>query len=73
MFFVFDWKYNLNTNLVQNQCQSCQFKLKFGPKADSNMQNSMVIFTFFFPAGTPINGQTWYKKSKLLVKLKFCI
>ena len=27
--------------------QNCQFKLKFGSDINSNMQNSMVIFTFF--------------------------
>ena len=26
--------------------QSCQFKLKFGTYTNSNMQNSMVVFTF---------------------------
>ena len=26
--------------------QNCQFKLKFGTKPNSNMQNSMVVFTF---------------------------
>ena len=26
--------------------QNCQFKLKFGTETNSNMQNSMVMFTF---------------------------
>ena len=26
--------------------QNCQFKLKFANKSNSNMQNSMVMFTF---------------------------
>ena len=26
--------------------QNCQFKLKFGTQNNSNMQNSMVVFTF---------------------------
>ena len=26
--------------------QNCQFKLKFGTKTNSNMQNSMALFTF---------------------------
>ena len=26
--------------------ENCQFKLKFGTKTNSNMQNSMVVFTF---------------------------
>ena len=27
--------------------QSCQFKLKFGSKTNSNIQNSMIIFIFY--------------------------
>ena len=30
--------------------ENCQFKLKFGTKTNSNMQNSIVVFTFsMFP------------------------
>ena len=29
------------------KCQNYQFKLKFGSYSNSNMQNSMMLFTFF--------------------------
>ena len=29
-----------------SKIQICQFKLKFGTKANSNMQNLMVVFSF---------------------------
>ena len=44
--------------------QNCQFKLKFGTYANSNMQNSMVIFNF---TENPLFGHIWFKKSKLSV------
>ena len=33
-------------NLVQ-KAQNCHFKQKYGTKTDLNMQNSMVVLTFF--------------------------
>ena len=43
--------------------QNYQFKLKFGTHTNSNMQSSMVIFTFsLFDI-----GQIWSKKPKWLV------
>ena len=38
-----DWKYPLWANLKN---QNCQFKLQFGVLTNSNMLNSMVVFTF---------------------------
>ena len=31
---------------LDKKSQNCQFKLKFGSKSNSNMQNSIVIVTF---------------------------
>ena len=44
-FSVFDRKFPFWENLVKEN-HNCQFKLKFGTYSNSNMQNSMVIFTF---------------------------
>ena len=38
-----------NTKIARKFCpkiQNCHFKLKFGTSINSNMQNSMVVFTF---------------------------
>ena len=43
--FVFDWKYLFCVCLVKTK--NYQFKLKFGTKTDSNMQNSMMMFTLY--------------------------
>ena len=46
--------------------QNCQFKLKFGTQTNSNMQNSVVRFTF------SVFGSTRSKKSKpKFIKLVF--
>ena len=52
-------------NLVKKN-KSCQFKLIFGTKTNSNTQNLMMIFPFL-----TINiflGQIWAKNSKLFVQ-----
>ena len=47
-FFVFDRKHPFWANLVKKKKnQNCQCKLKFSTKANSNTQNSMVMFSFF--------------------------
>ena len=45
-FPVIDYKYPFQANLG-SEIESCQFKLKFGTSTNSNMQNSMVVFTFY--------------------------
>ena len=56
-FSVFDRKFPFWANLIKKN-QNCQFDLKFGTKTNLNMQNSMVMFTFFvFDWNTPF-GQT---------------
>ena len=51
--------------------RNCQFKLKFGSSTDSNMQNSMVMFTF---SGFYRKYSFWVnlvQKLKTQCKLKF--
>ena len=52
--------------------QNCQFKLKYGTETNSNMQNSMVIFTFLFPTRISFFEGIWSKKSKLSVSAEPC-
>ena len=40
------FKFSVLGNLVQKN-QNCQFKLKFGTKTNSNMQNLMMLFILF--------------------------
>ena len=46
ILFVLDWKYIPFLGKLGPKNQNCQFKLKFGTYTNSNMQNSMVVFTF---------------------------
>ena len=46
-FFVLDWKYPF-LGKFGPKIQNCLFKVKYGTLTNSNMQNQMVIFTFFF-------------------------
>ena len=46
-FSVLDWKHRFGANLAQKIKIVSLFKLKFGTQTNSNMQNSMVMFTFF--------------------------
>ena len=48
--------------------QNYQFKLKFGTYTNSNMQNSMLMFTFSVLIRNTLFGQIWSKKSKLSVE-----
>ena len=51
--------------------QSCQFELKFGTKTNSNMQNSLVIFTFsFFSPRMPHLGKFGLKSQSCQFNLK---
>ena len=47
--------------------QNCQFKVKFGTYTNSNMLNTVVVFTFCILDGKHPFGQIWSRKSKLLV------
>ena len=47
--------------------QKCQFKLKFGTGTNSDMQNSLVMFTFSVFNQKYFVGQIWSKKLKLSV------
>ena len=52
------------------QNQNYQFKLKFSSWTNSNMQNSVMLFTF--STGNTLFGQIWSKKSKKYqFRLKF--
>ena len=51
--------------------QNCQFRQKFVTKANSNMQNSMVMFPFSFFEQKYFFGQIWSKKLNCQFKLKF--
>ena len=54
IFSALDGKHPFWTNLIQ-KTKIVSFKLKFGTKTNSNMQNSMVVFTFFcFLPETPL-------------------
>ena len=69
-FSVFDRKFPFWANLVK-KIQNCQFKLKFDTQPNSNMQNSVVVFTFLFQAGNILFGQIWSKNLTCQFKLKF--
>ena len=62
-FFRFQPKVPFWANLIKKN-QNCQFKLKFGTYTNSNMQNSMLMFTFsVFDWNYPL----W---AKLVLKIK---
>ena len=44
-FFVIDWE-TLFLGKYFSENQNCQFKFKFGTWTNSNIQNSMALFTF---------------------------
>ena len=44
--------------------QICQFKLKFGTSANSNMQNAMVLLAFLFWTENKLIGQNGFLKLK---------
>ena len=56
----------------QEKNQNCQFKLKFGTLTNLNMQNSMVVFTFFcFRPETHFLGKLGPNSENCQFKLKF--
>ena len=62
-FSVFDPKFPFWAN------QNCQFKLKFSVSANSNTQNSVVVFAFsVLDRKHQLSGLIWSKKSKLSVQ-----
>ena len=63
---VFNWKFFFLDKL-DPKTQSYLFKLKFCTWTNSNMQNSMVMFTFSVSDWKYIFGQIWSKKSKLSI------
>ena len=63
---VFDWKYPFWVTLVKTE--NCQFKLKFGTKTNSNMQNSMSMFFISLLDWKYLFGQIWSKKLKLSLR-----
>ena len=65
VFCVFDWKYIPFLGKFGPKNQKCQFKLKFGTRTNSDMQNLLVMFTFSVFDGKYFVGQVWLKKLKL--------
>ena len=60
IFCVFDWKYHFWADLVQKIN-----KLKFVTGTNSNVQNSLVMFTFSVFDQKYFVGQIWSKRLKL--------
>ena len=57
---------------IWSKNQNCQFKLNFGTYSDSNMQNSIVVFTFpLFCTEIPYLGKFVLKTQNCLFKVKF--
>ena len=51
--------------------KNCQFKLKFGTGANSNMQNSMVMFIFFVLYGKHPSWANLPRNKSYQFKLRF--
>ena len=68
-FFVFEWKLPFLGKFVPKN-QNYQFKLKFGTYSNSDMQNSMVMFTFSVLIRNTLFGQISSKKSNLSVEVE---
>ena len=45
-FLFFDWKYSFGGKFCPKS-QNCQFKVKLDTYTNSNIKNSMAVFTFF--------------------------
>ena len=60
IFCVFDWKYDFWADLVPKIN-----KLKFVTGTNSNVQNSLVMFTFSVFDQKYFVGQIWSKRLKL--------
>ena len=52
--------------------QNSQFKLKFGTETNSNIQNSMRMFTYLGFDPKYFFGHIWSKNSNLFVQGKIC-
>ena len=52
-------------NILFKKYINCQFKLTFGTKTNSNMQNSKMVFTFSVLERKYPFRASWSKKSKL--------
>ena len=59
LLFLFYTGNNLLGEIVRKN-NHCEFKLKFGTQTNSNIQNSMVVFTFL-----SYNRNTLFGKRKL--------
>ena len=66
--FLFSTKNTLSGQFVPKK-QNCQFKVKSGTLINSNMHNSMVMFTF--RTEIPFLGNFDPKSQKCQLKLKF--
>ena len=71
-FSVLDWKYPF-LGKFGPKIQNCLFKVKYGTLTNSNMQNQMVIFTFFFWPEISFMGKFGPKILNCQLKLKFGI
>ena len=58
-FALFDWT---NLDKFHPKNQNFQFRVKFGTKNNSNMYNSMVVFTFsVFDQNFPFRASLFWK------------
>ena len=70
LFLFWAW-YNFSGKIWQKY-QNCQFKLEFGTRSNSNMKNSMVMFSFsVFDRKYPFFGKFISKNQYCLLKLEF--
>ena len=67
---IFYWKYLFWGTFVP-KTQNYQFMLKFCTWTNSNMQNSMTMFTFSVFDGKKLFGQIWSKNENCQLKQKF--
>ena len=44
--------------------ESCLFKVKFSTQTNSDIKNSIVMFTFSFSTENTLFGQIWFQNSK---------
>ena len=65
-FSDFDWKYSFFGKFGLKS-QNCKFKVKFDTWTNSNMQNSVAVFTFLVFDQKCFFGQIWSEMSKLSV------
>ena len=65
-FSIFDGKYTFWTNLVQKAKLSAEAWIWY--LVYSNMQNSMVMFSFMISAGNTLFGQSWSENCLFNVK-----